>query len=192
MVSQRPHIPFSWIFDRFSGQPVETKADPPRIIRADTCEDGEYLEVHVDLQEKLGSNGLGGSDSNLILPSSEESQRRHSFHGLSSLCLPLPHAVSIPATGSGKPVHRGFFGMLKDKAIGTKEERLAEWHRRQEEDRLLKEREAQRHSVINTPCGGVYGPHQRRQGGGAGIPMLGLATGMVLGGGFGCGGGVFG
>ena len=87
--------------------------------------------THPEIREKLNAGSLGGSDSNLLPPSFEESQRRHSYGGPSSPSQ--PQAASTSATGSGKPKDRGLLGKLKDKAIGTKEERRVEWRRRQEE-----------------------------------------------------------
>ena len=73
---------------------------------------------------------MGGSDSNLLPPPSfEESQRPHSYHGLSPPLSASGSGTSTP----GEPDDRWFWEKLKDTAIGTREERIAEWHRRQEE-----------------------------------------------------------
>jgi len=95
-------------------------------------EDEVFLKAHPDVREKLSIGGSGGSESNLCPPPSfEESQRRHSYGGPSSSSQ--PQATSISAADSNKRKDRGFLGKLKDKTIGTKEEREAEKKRRQEE-----------------------------------------------------------
>jgi hypothetical protein len=156
MQSERYPLPFGWIkeFDQTSGLPfyvrsppslsagipdtdlhsprkVDTKADPPRSIWTHPYEDEGYLKAHPDVREKIGAGGFGGSESNLRPPSFEESQRRHSFGGASSSSK--PQATSTPAAKLSKRKDRGFLGKLKDKTIGTKEEREAEKKRKQEE-----------------------------------------------------------
>jgi len=223
MQPERYPLPFGWTkeFDQTSGQPfyVDTKANPPRSIWTHPYEDREYLRAHPDIREEFNANGSGDSD---LPPSFEESQRRHSngdpwrhsnggsrrhsnggprrrsSGGPSSPSQPQP--ISAPATGSKKRKGRGLFGKLKDKAVGTKEEREAEWRRRQEEDRLRQEAQRQRVQQMimarqqlyaNQPqhghgpaiMGSGYGSHRRRQGGGMGmgLPLLGgLAGGMLL------------
>lgn len=89
-----------------------------------------YLKAHPDVREKLDAGGFGGLGSNPAPPSFEDSQR-YQFGGPSSLSQ--PQAASISSANSDKHKDRGFFGKLKDKTIGTKEEREAEKKRRQEE-----------------------------------------------------------
>jgi len=43
-----------------------------------------------------------------------------------------PQAAGLSAIGLSKHKDRGLLGKLKDKALGTREEREAEWRRRQE------------------------------------------------------------
>ena len=156
MSTERYPLPFGWVkeSDQTSGHPyyvrpcfvaccgpgpdlhsfrkVDTKANPPRSIWTHPYEDEVYLKAHPDVREKLNAGGrLGGSESNLHLPSFEESQRRHSYGGPSSPSRPQPASTS--AATSSKPKDRPFFGKLKDKAIGTKEEREAEKRRKREE-----------------------------------------------------------
>jgi len=117
--------------DLHSPQKVDTKANPPRSIWTHPYEDGEFLKAHPDVREKINIDGFRGSESNLHPPSFEESQRRHSFGGASSSSR--PQATSTSPAKLKKRNDRGFLGKLKDKAIGTKEEREAEKKRRQEE-----------------------------------------------------------
>ena len=156
MTTDRYPLPFGWIkeFDRASGFPyyvcpslssaavldtdlhssrkVDTKADPPRSIWIHPYEDELYLKAHPDVREKIKAGGRpGSSEANVDPPSFEESQRRHSFGEASSSSRPKPTTTS--AAKSSKPKDRHFFGKLKDKAIGTKEEREAEKRRRREE-----------------------------------------------------------
>jgi len=207
MQSERYPLPFGWTreFDQTSSRPfyVDTKANPPRSIWTHPYEDKEYLKAHPDVREKLDINVLGDSGSNLRPPSFEESQRRHSFGGSSS--SGRPQAISVSAADSSKHKDRGFFGKLKDKTIGTKEEREAEKRRRQEEDRRRMEAQQQRiqqmaiarqqlyasqpqygHGpmIAGPSYGGGFGSHRRRPGGGMGVglPLLGgLAGGLLLG-----------
>ena len=121
------------ILDAYLHSPrkVDTKAIPPRSIWKHPYEDEEYLKAHPDVREKINISGSGGSESNLHPPSFEESQRRHSFGGAPSSSR--PQSTSTPAAKLTKRRDRGLLGKLKDKAIGTKEEREAEKRRRQEE-----------------------------------------------------------
>ena len=112
-------------------QKVDTKANPPRSIWKHPYEDDEYLKAHPDVREKINAGGMGGSASNLLPPSFEESQRRHSYGGASSSSR--PQTTGTPAAKLSKRKDRNFLGKLKDKAIGTKEERQAEKQRRREE-----------------------------------------------------------
>ena len=119
--------------DLHSPQKVDTKANPPRSIWTHPYEDGEYLQTHPDVREKVIIGGSRGSESNLPPPSFEESQRRHSFGGVSSSSRPQASSTSPTKLKKRNDRDRGFLGKLKDKAIGTKEEREAEKRRRQEE-----------------------------------------------------------
>jgi hypothetical protein len=117
--------------------------------------------------------------------------------------------------GPGAPVvtasrKRGFFGKLKDKAIGTKEEREAERRRMEEvgsplrdlnghrliciqkmrarrRDQFLAQQAArQAYYAQQQQFDGPYGPpmeyRQGRRGGGVALPLLGgLAGGLLLG-----------
>jgi hypothetical protein len=212
MQNERYPLPFGWIkqVDQASGHPyyVDTKATPPRSIWTHPYEDDVYLKEHPDVREKINAGGRhGGSESDLKPPSFEESQRRHSFGGASSSSRPKPASTSTAP--SSKPKDRRFFGKLKDKAIGTKEEREAEKRRRREEDRIRMELQQQRMQqnllarqqyYASQPqyVSGYGAPAPRRGGlggGGLALPLLGgLAGGLLLGdvldGGF--GGGDFG
>lgn len=78
---------------------VDTKATPPRSIWVHPYEDEQYIKEHPNSQEK---------------PAAPEYARRHSWNG---------------PTTSTPPNKRGLFARIKDKAIGTKEEREAERQR---------------------------------------------------------------
>ncbi|KAJ3928311.1 MAG: hypothetical protein NXY57DRAFT_1021743 [Lentinula lateritia] len=115
-------LPYGWVEQRSPDGHrfyVDTKANPPRSIWTHPYEDEQYLHEHPDVREKMRT-----SISNQELRSSrsdhkqsnydDRDTRRHSYNGQSS-------------SSSRSPGHnRGFFGKLKDKAIGTKEERQAE------------------------------------------------------------------
>lgn len=176
-------LPYGWIKQvHESGHPyyVDTRANPPRSIWVHPYEDELFLKEHPDIREKTH-------------PAPDYSPE-NSGHSLS---------------GSSAPQHkRGFFGKLKDKAIGSKEERQAG------KDRIamLQEQRRQQYGANQTFYGGhgtsdyrapQYGASrypqtvyqqqpvvvtQRRQGGGMGgmggmaLPLVGgLAGGLLLG-----------
>jgi len=101
---------------------VDTKADPPRAIWTHPYDDEQYLREHPEVREKVESLDMKQQDSK---DSASSKPRRHSFNGRDSASM-VPEndeATQDPSNkGKGK---RGFFGKLKDKAIGTKEEREA-------------------------------------------------------------------
>jgi hypothetical protein len=101
---------------------VDTKADPPRAIWTHPYEDEQYLKEHPDVKEKVGN--LARQEESLDAPPSTD--RRHSFNGHDSASM-VPEEDQTPtdSANKGKQKQRGFFGKLKDKAIGTKEEREA-------------------------------------------------------------------
>ncbi len=82
---------------------MDTHAVPPRSIWTHPHEDEQFLRDHPDVREKVGNTP-------------------HEYSAPDG--LPPGHSsASKYAPPKGK---RGFFGKLKDKAIGTKEEREAE------------------------------------------------------------------
>ncbi|TFK56960.1 hypothetical protein OE88DRAFT_1803589 [Heliocybe sulcata] len=215
-----PPPPDGWVqeWDPNSQHPfwVDTKANPPRSIWTHPYDDEHYLSEHPDLRDKLQAQLRGRTDSksNLAPPSYDEANRRHSYHGQASGSAGPSRAsggrnTSTPPPGDReKQKDRGFFGKLKDKAVGTKEER--EEHKRQM--RLLEERrEKQRQELMKqrmeymrqqygqgnngqSAYGSRYGPPAGNpyvMSGGYGYPGYGsgLGGGMMGGrGGFGGGG----
>ena len=101
---------------------VDTKADPPRAIWTHPYDDEQYLREHPEVREKVESLDVKQRDSK---DSPTSKARRHSFNGHDSASM-VPEndedTEDPSKKGKGK---RGFFGKLKDKAIGTKEEREA-------------------------------------------------------------------
>ncbi|KAI0800867.1 hypothetical protein C8Q74DRAFT_1364538 [Fomes fomentarius] len=130
-------LPDGWVreFDPTLKHPfwVDTTAQPPRSIWVHPYEDEQFLREHPDVRDRLAQDGPSGAPP-------PYSPRRHSYGGSpSDSHLGVPHrsdalrtSHSQPGTPNPGQPHRGFFGKLKDKAIGTKEEREA---RRQEEKR---------------------------------------------------------
>ena len=101
---------------------VDTKADPPRAIWTHPYDDEEYLREHPEVREKVESLDVKQRDSK---DSPTSRPRRHSFNGRDSAAMvPENDETTRDSSGKGKG-KRGFFGKLKDKAIGTKEEREA-------------------------------------------------------------------
>jgi len=101
---------------------VNTKADPPRAIWTHPYEDEQYLREHPDVREKVESLVRQHESKD----AATSRGRRHSFNGHDSVSM-IPdadNAAPNPSSKKGKE-KRGFFGRLKDKAIGTKEEREA-------------------------------------------------------------------
>lgn len=99
---------------------MDTKADPPRAIWTHPYEDEEYLREHPDVREKVGS--LARQQESNASPSKP---RRHSFNGRDSDSMVPGDDNPLPDPSKKATQKRGFFGKLKDKAIGTKEEREA-------------------------------------------------------------------
>jgi len=81
--------------------------------------DEQYLNEHPDTREKVHT-----SDSSALKPPAEQESRRHSYSGPSNSSLDAPQLAS--SSSSSKSHKKGFLSKLKDKAIGTKEEREAE------------------------------------------------------------------
>jgi len=143
-------LPYGWSkeFDPSSNHwfYVDTKATPPRAIWTHPYFDEQYREEHPDVKEKI----------DLKPP---VIQRRHSFHGQSDQERKAT-LDSQPNPAAPSPRKRGFFGKLKDKAIGTKEEREAEHLRRVEAQELARQQHIQRMSAYpeyGQYSGGAYG-----------------------------------
>ncbi|GAW06010.1 hypothetical protein LENED_007902 [Lentinula edodes] len=199
-------LPYGWVEQRSPDGHrfyVDTKANPPRSIWTHPYEDEQYLHEHPDVREKMRT-----STSNQELRSSrsdikqsnydDRDARRHSYNGQSS-------SSKIPGH------NRGFFGKLKDKAIGTKEERQAEKARAaQLQEQRRQQRLAQQQAYYNQAqyapppqqysnryggygdtygsggLGGLGGMSGRRTGGmgmgGMALPLIGgMAGGLLLG-----------
>lgn len=120
---------------------VDTKANPPRAIWVHPYEDEQFLREHPEVAEKIRTRDSQSTPTDSPPP---YSPRRHSYSGSSStpsspvnekrnaasqVTSPVVGGASASGSGSGSGAtsssqsHRGFFGKLKDKAIGTKEER---------------------------------------------------------------------
>lgn len=98
---------------------MDTKTDPPRAIWTHPYDDEQYLQEHPEVREKVSSVAKQQESKD---SSSSGPRRRHSFNGQDSASMVPNDEASPNSKGKGK---RGFFGKLKDKAIGTKEERDA-------------------------------------------------------------------
>jgi len=101
-------LPYGWVKQHDSNYNryfyVDTKATPPRSIWVHPYEDEQYLREHPDIREKVG-NSPGFRPPPDAPPGSRS-----------------PRAESSTSSSSSK---RGFFGKIKDKTVGTKEERQA-------------------------------------------------------------------
>ncbi|KAA1467915.1 hypothetical protein DENSPDRAFT_856965 [Dentipellis sp. KUC8613] len=162
MSSDELPLPYGWVkeFDSRTDHPfyVDTKADPPRAIWVHPYEDEQYLSEHPDVREKVGKTMH--HDERPAKP------RRHSFSGTDSADMTAGEASSAAAASQKGKHKRGFFGKMKDKAIGTKEEREAykrELARQEQEER--KQRELYRQEVMRRQQARYaqqpyYGPQQ--------------------------------
>jgi len=128
-------LPEGWAieFDSIHDHPfwVDTKAKPPRSIWTHPYEDELFLREHPEIRKRLAKSSDHLSPNDAPPP---YSPRRHSFSGHSAAgpSSPRPDSIRNSASQPGTPARapgadgqksRGFFGKLKDKTIGTKEER---------------------------------------------------------------------
>ncbi|KAF9076125.1 hypothetical protein BDP27DRAFT_1313934 [Rhodocollybia butyracea] len=183
-------LPYGWIKQYHEGHPfyVDTKATPPRSIWTHPFEDEQYLHEHPDAREKArpkSSQGFRNNSSSLNPPVTDDRNRRHSFNGQSQ--------------SKDSKHKRGFFGKMKDKAIGTKEEREAEklrsaqLHEQRRQQRLELQRAqqeayAQQQAFYASQARYAPPPQQYGYGGGYGNGMGGFGGNQRMGGG-GMGGG---
>jgi hypothetical protein len=92
-------------------------------------EDEQYLSEHPEVREKVGRRN--STVGNSLKPPMDDN-RRHSYGGQGSERAEDISSSSSNPTMQDKSKKRSVFGKLKDKAIGTKEEREAEKKRRAE------------------------------------------------------------
>jgi len=171
-------LPYGWIqeIDPTHNHPywVDTKANPPRSIWTHPYEDEQFLSEHPEIREKVGNkrHSFPGRQS------STDEGRRHSYSGSTSTIPTQASGSTSAAANKSAGGKKGFFSKMKDKAIGTKEEReaykrqQAELDRRrqlerqqqiaayQEQMRQLRERRQQRGyggaPVYASPAGNPY------------------------------------
>ncbi|KAG1716010.1 hypothetical protein ID866_1175 [Astraeus odoratus] len=115
---------------------VDTRTIPPRATWVHPYGDDQSFERHPDIDQRPNRK------SSEPPPYREKPERRHSFDGG---CLYPPLSRTEFAGHSAEDVNahsqdrrRGFFGRLKDKVIGTKEER--------EERRRMEQAERERYA----------------------------------------------
>ncbi|KAG8901543.1 hypothetical protein FRB99_005225 [Tulasnella sp. 403] len=127
---------------------VDTRAKPPRSIWVHPYDDEQFQKEHPELVPSIPSGSAappspsGKLHKERPLPDVKTEKTESDIDGASS-------AGAGPSTeGAQKapvsPSTRGFFGKLKDKAIGTKEEREAEEQRRKVEKQRRKAEEEER------------------------------------------------
>ncbi|KAI0697134.1 hypothetical protein BC835DRAFT_1339216, partial [Cytidiella melzeri] len=141
-------LPKGWVreHDQTHNHPywVDTQAKPPRAIWTHPYEDEQFLNEHPDIRTRLGKNApkpvastAASSHTTNDVPDESpppydvnDAPRRHSFHGRDKSSseeirpAQMPRPAGSARTGSDNAAHkRGFLGKLKDRAIGTKEER---------------------------------------------------------------------
>ncbi|KAH0838196.1 hypothetical protein J3R83DRAFT_6448 [Lanmaoa asiatica] len=155
---------------------VDTSANPPRAIWVHPYEDNEFLGEHPEVISKRGT--FLGSD--LDTPPSYDAATERHVSGSREKPASSQHP-DFPYETSRQAEHkRGVFGRLKDKAIGTKEER--EEHKRmraeraartEEEARQARMRQLEEREAYMRAHGG-YAPYHPSYGGRAGGPGPGL------------------
>lgn len=183
---------------------VDTKAKPPRAIWVHPYEDEQFLAEHPEIRERLRKERTEPNPDDDRPP--PYSPRRHSYSGVPGVESDItpdhrttssqPPTPGPSTAGSASRKHRGFFGKLKDKTIGTKEER--EEHKRQEALLMQQWAEQRRQQRISAPYSSMGRLHsQSIYGPPAGNPygfgygsssMGGFGGGRYGGGGFGGGG----
>lgn len=179
---------------------VDTRASPPRAIWVHPYEDEQYLDEYPEVKAK--KDMLHDDDA----PPSYDAATGSHASGSGEKSGPPPRPSSdLPDSDCDAGPHsehkRGVFGRLRDKAIGTKEER--EEHRRiraeqaaraEEEARQARTRQLAEREAYMRACGGYapYSPSYAARGLGGdntGALLLGglaggLLLGDILGGGF--------
>ncbi|KAF8284628.1 hypothetical protein DL93DRAFT_2092300 [Clavulina sp. PMI_390] len=163
---ERRDLPAGWIkeHDPQSDRDyyVDTLAEPPRSIWVHPLDDPDFVRTHrgddaSDLDESVDTHSqrppspYGGDSKGSDYPEDKKARRNDDDHlqvpstagaGSSKGHSRTDSAASGSSTSAAKK--RGFFGKLKDKALGTKEEREAarkeRERRRKEEERLYYER----------------------------------------------------
>lgn len=122
-------LPSGWIsqVDQNSGHRfyVDTKANPPRSIWVHPLEDEQYLREHPEAREKAR-------------PAADEMQSQYSAPPTPPVASSSDRAGYASPSGS-KPEKHGIFGKLKDKVVGTKEEREQEKRHKAEQKRQMLE-----------------------------------------------------
>ncbi|KAI0361179.1 hypothetical protein OH77DRAFT_403563 [Trametes cingulata] len=190
-------LPEGWVreFDPNTKHPfwVDTRAKPPRSIWVHPYEDEQFLREHPDIRDRLARERRG-TPSEAPPP---YSPRRHSYSGTSSgsrLNVPADDRPAYSQPGTPGPAHeRGFFGKLKDKAIGTKEEREA---KRQEEirrqkaymEQLAEQRRRAQQQRTSSPFGGGLGGYSQRPMYSQPVYAAPMGNPWTMGGGLGGGG----
>ncbi|EGO05174.1 hypothetical protein SERLA73DRAFT_174140 [Serpula lacrymans var. lacrymans S7.3] len=140
-------LPNGWIqeYDSTHNHPfwVDTTTDPPRAIWVHPYEDEQFLSENPEIKKKVTGRFKRTVDTDTDEPPPYEQVRRHSYSGDVSSSVPKRRdsvSPEIPSVENVNNEHkRGVFGRLKDKAIGTKEEREAERKRKAEERAQLEE-----------------------------------------------------
>ncbi|KZP10536.1 hypothetical protein FIBSPDRAFT_203169 [Athelia psychrophila] len=197
-------LPYGWIqeMDQTHGHPywVDTKANPPRSIWTHPYEDEQYLNENPAVREKVQNKRHSQPDLPGLAPPGDSKSgdpRRHSFSGSQSGIQAGASGAASSSTANDRDAagKKGFFGKLKDKAIGTKEEREAYKKQQMELDR---QRAIQRQRQMEAYQAQMAQMRQQRQqqgrpfGGGmysspAGNPYQMGGSGGFGGGGFGGG-----
>lgn len=128
-------LPYGWVkeYDPATEHPfyVDTKSNPPRSIWVHPYEDQQYLDEHPEVREKVGNLmkqvETDRAREELTSPNPTTPVRRSSFSGRDNDDMrDGPSAGSAAVVDANKSAKkRGFLSKMKDKAIGTREEREA-------------------------------------------------------------------
>ncbi|KAJ6574978.1 hypothetical protein B0H19DRAFT_1126624 [Mycena capillaripes] len=146
-------LPPGWIsqVDNSSGHRfwVDTKANPPRSIWVHPLEDEQYLREHPEAREKAR-------------PAADEKQSQYSAPPTPPVASSSDRAGYASPSGP-KPEKHGLFGKLKDKVVGTKEEREQEKRHKAEQKRQMLELRERRHQEMLAAQARAYQEQQQQQ-----------------------------
>jgi len=148
-------LPYGWTsqVDTNSGHTfyVDTKAQPPRSIWVHPLDDEQYLREHPDAREKHSH-------------AADQKTPQYSAPPTPSVATPGSSADRAGyASPSGPKKKQGLLGKLKDKVVGTEEEREQEKRHKAEQKRQMMELRERRHQEMLAQQAAMYQEQQRQQ-----------------------------
>ncbi|KAJ7125713.1 hypothetical protein C8R43DRAFT_1030130 [Mycena crocata] len=155
MSDSRP-LPYGWIREQDAGSGhffyVDTKATPPRSIWVHPLEDEQYLREHPEAREKATP-----------APDHKQSYSAPATPPVTSPAASSSDRKGYAAPAGSKPEKKGLFTKLKEKAVGTKEEREQEKRHKAEQRRQMLELRERRHQEQLAAQAAMYQQQQQQQ-----------------------------